>query len=63
MSVLSKDEMMKGVYLYTAFGDKITKENIEHIIFDLDTIGNIVSYDLTDDERGLIIFTEDYDGK
>ena len=48
MSVLIKEQIADGVYMYYMNGQKISEDNLTHILFDVDTMGTLKDYTLSD---------------
>jgi hypothetical protein len=48
VSVLIKEQIADGVYMYYMNGQKISEDNLTHILFDVDTMGTLKDYTLSD---------------
>ena len=48
MSVLIKEQIADGVYMYYMNGQTISEDNLTHILFDVDTMGTLKDYTLSD---------------
>ena len=58
MSVLIKEELAIGVYMYHNNGKKLTDENLGHILWDVETMGTLEDYEVADDFEHVYVFME-----
>ena len=58
MSVLVKEQIASGVYMYHNNGVTILPENLTHILFDVDTMGTLKGYEISDDLKKVYVYLE-----
>lgn len=59
MSVLVKEEISSGVYVYHNNGNTIVEDNLTHILFDVDTMGRLKGYEISEDLKNVYVYLEE----